>query len=160
MRIRWMSPAWLSLLMAAPASGASAPTVLTLWPGYTIGLPASHCVQVSQGPDFKVLYLRDAATPGTPVLLGIYEGHNPEEPACGKAVPKEGTANGLSVKSVRGDGGCAEFLFQDPKKPERGYLHMWFGPGAKSHPDLAEGVVASVRPAPLPVNASDLPLCK
>lgn len=150
------------LLLFAPALRAAPdPTILTIWPGYTVGLPAGHCVQVSRGPDFTVLYFRDERAPKSPILVGVYTGHNPRDPECAKSTARQWTANGLSFKSVRNAEGCAEFAVEDLKKPERGSLHMWFGPGAKDHSDLAEGVVASVHPAPLPIeHPSELPACK
>ena len=149
------------LLLAAGAPTNLPPATLTLWPGYTIGLPAGHCVELSRGPDFDVLYFRDQKSPKRPILAGVYAGHNPKELECANAKTRDWSADGLSFKSARGSEGCAEFLVQDPKKPERGFLHIWFGPAAKDNPDLAEGVVSSVRPAPLPVTRpDDLPTCK
>jgi len=135
-------------------------TTLTLWPGYTVALPAGHCVELSRGPDFDVLYFRDRSAPKGPILVGLYAGHNPKELECAKPTSRQWTANGVSFKSVRGSDGCAEFLVEDAKKPERGFLHIWFGPAARNNPPLAEGVVQSVRPAPLPVyRPDDLPGC-
>jgi hypothetical protein len=152
----------LVLLLSAPILGAAPdPTILTLWPGYTVALPAGHCVEVSRGPDFKVLYFRDQSAPKHPILVGLYAGHNPREPECGKSTARQWTANDLSFRSERGSDGCAEFAVADTKKPERGFLHIWFGPGSKDHPQVAEDLVASIRPAPLPVDhPSDLPACK
>jgi len=153
----------IALCLAAsgptPAAGP-APTTLTLWPGYTINLPAGYCVTVSMGPDFRTLYFRDPAAPKSPILVGLYAGHNPREPECDKPKVREWTAEGLAFKSVRGPDACAEFAVHDPKKWERGVLHLWFGPGAKDHPQLAEGVIASIHPAQLPVEPTDPPACK
>ncbi len=155
------SLAGILFLAASALRAAPEPTILTIWPGYTVGLPAGHCVQVSRGPDFSVLYFRDQRAPKSPILVGVYTGHNPRDPECAKSTARQWTANGLSFKSVRNADGCAEFGVEDSKKPERGFLHMWFGPGAKDHPDLGEGVVASVHPAPLPIeHPSELPPCK
>jgi hypothetical protein len=149
------------MLSVGSLSAAPQPTVLTLWPGYTVALPGDHCVEVSRGPDFKVLYFRDQSAPKHPILAGLYAGHNPREPECAEATARQWTASGLSFKSARGTEGCAEFLVQDPKNPERGFLHIWFGPGSKDHPQLAEDLVASIRPAPPPFDhPSDLPACK
>lgn len=147
---------WTGALRAAP----SAATV-TLWPGYTIELPAGHCVELSRRVDFDVIYIRDPSAPKTPVLVGVYAGHNPENLDCANATVRQSSANGLSVRSARAPDGCAEFLVQDVKTHERGFLHIWFGPAAKDHPERAENVVASVRQAPLPVYRPDnLPACK
>jgi hypothetical protein len=160
------SPRVIALALAALSLAASAtraaeiPTVLKLWPGYSIELPAGHCVQIDRGPDFDVLYFRGGATEKDPVLIGLYTGFAPREPECPKPVTKEWDANDLSFKSVRGGDGCAEFGVKDPKKPERGYLHLWYGPGAKDHAQLAEGVLASIRPIPKTDRPDDLPKCK
>jgi len=150
-----------ALIAVTLAGGAPAPTTLILWPGYTIELPANHCVSLSRGPDFDTLSFRDRSVPKAPPLAGLYAGHNPEELKCAEPTSREWDANGLHFKSVRGSDGCAEFQIEDSKQPERGFLHVWFGPGAKDHPQLAEGLVASVKPAKLPVYRSDdLPFCK
>jgi len=134
---------------------------LTLWPGYTIGLPVNYCVNLSRGPDFDTLYFRDRGAPNAPLLAGLYAGHNPAEFKCIDPTSREWDAHGLHFKSVHNSGGCSEFQVQDPKKPERGFLHIWFGPAAKDHQNLAEGLVASVRAAALPVyRPDDLPICK
>ena len=153
-------PFALLLLLAAAASAAEKPTTLKLWPGYSIELPAGHCVQLDRGPDFDVLYFRDEADPKGPILLGLYTGHNPEEPKCENGTTKEWNANGLAFLSVRGRDGCAEFAVSDPKKPERGAMHLWFGPAAKEHRSLAEAAIASIRPIPFVERPDDLPKCR
>ena len=149
------------LLFAAVLRTSPESTLLTLWPGYTIALPATYCVELSRGPDFDVLYFRDSNVPKRPILVGVYAGHNPREFECSKAATRTWSNNGLSFKSARGSEGCAEFLVRDPEKPERGVVHIWFGPRAKDQPQLAERVVESVRRSSLPVYRPDnLPACK
>jgi len=155
-----LATASLLLLCASALRGVPDSTTLTLSPGYTVGLPAGYCVERSKGPDFVVLYVRDQAAPKKPVLAGIYGGHNPRQPECANGKTRQWTANGLSFKSARGSEGCAEFLVQDGKSSERGFLHLWFGPAAKDHSQLAESLIASVHPAPMPVNPSEPPACK
>src|SRR5262249_53485212 len=129
--------------------------------GYTIARPAGHCVELSRRADFDIVDFHDQTAPKGPILVGIYAGHNPENLECSKPTTREWSANGLSFKSARGSDGCAEFLIQDPKKPERGFLHIWFGPAAKDRKDLAESVVTSIHPSSLPVyRPDDLPTCK
>ena len=112
-------------------------------------------------PKAALASVREQSAPKGPNLIGLYAGHNPEELECPKAETRQWEANGLSFKSARGSDGCAEFLVEDPKRPERGYLHLWFGPVAKDHPQAAEGVVASIHPSSLPVyRPDDLPTCK
>ena len=151
-----------ALVLLFPAAGGAAdkPTTLKLWPGYSIELPAGHCVQLDRGPDFDVLYFRDEAAPKSPILLGLYTGHNPEEPKCENGKTKEWNANGLAFLSVRGTDGCAEFAVRDPKKPERGSMHLWFGPAAKERNSLAEAAISSIRPIPFVERPDDLPKCK
>jgi hypothetical protein len=147
------------LLLATSSQPTTAPTSLALWPGYTVQLPADHCVALDRRVDFDLVYFHRSSDPKGPILLGIYSGHNPENLDCTGA-KKHWEANGLAFDSARGPGDCAEFLIQDPKKPERGFLHIWFGPAAKDHQRDAEAVVASVRMATLPVYRPDnLPLC-
>jgi len=145
----------------AGAALLAAATTLKLWPGYTIDLPPGHCVNLSRGPDFDTLSFRAIDPPSSPFLIGLYAGHNPEEPKCPKPAKKTWGDNDLSFTSVRGGDGCAEFSVRDPKTPERGFLHLWYGPAAKDHASLAEGVLSSIRPAPLPIyRPDDLPKCK
>src|SRR5262245_52082 len=151
----------LMLLLATANHPAAAATTLTLWPGYTIDLPPGYCVALDRRADFDLVYFHDRQLPKGPILVGIYSGHNPEDLECPKATNKEWRANGLSFKSARNKDGCAEFLVKDQTRQERGFLHIWFGPAAKDHQKLAEGVVASVRTAPLPVyRPDDLPTCQ
>jgi hypothetical protein len=147
----------LSASSLALAAGPASKT-LTLWPGYTIELPAGYCVDLSRRADFDLVYFRDPSR--KPVLVGIYAGHNPENLECKQPVTKkQWTANGLSLESVR-NAECTELLIQDPKKPDRGFLHIWFGPDGQEHRDRAEGVISSIRPSSLPVyRPDDLPKC-
>ena len=157
------------LLMAAAApmvlSGALAAEEktrpLVVWPGYLLELPADHCVRTQNGPDFHVLYVCDRRAPKT-ILAGVYCGFAPDfAPACKNPAKRTWTANGLSFKSVRGAEGCAEFLVQDPSDARRGSLDIWFGPEARDHPNLAEALIASVRPAQLPLgDVPDPPACE
>ena len=149
------------LLLASPISAATAPPTVVLWPGYRVVLPAEHCIDLSRRVDFDLIYFHGVGDPDGPILVGIYAGHNPENLDCPKGDTKEWIANGLRFKSVRSNEGCAEFLIDDPATPERGYLHIWFGPAAKNDPKAAEAVISSVQPVPLPVyRPDDLPFCK
>jgi hypothetical protein len=81
------------------------------------------------------------------------------EPDCAKPAKRSWTSRGLAFESVRDNGSCAEFLVHDPKKSDRGFLHVWYGPDAKEHPRLAEGLVESIRPAPPGSESSESPAC-
>lgn len=146
------------LSLASSLATAAPPTPLVVWPGYALDLPSGYCVELRRGPDFAVRYVRSA--PNSPVLAGIYAGHAPNfEPDCAKATKRSWTSNGLSIKSVRHGGECAEFLVSDPKKQERGFLHIWFGPDAKDHSQLAQRLVDSIRPAPSGSDSPEPPPC-
>lgn len=140
---------------------ADKPQAFVLWPGYVVELPAGHCVTRQNGPDFHVLYVKDRQSPKHAILAGIYCGFAPGfHPDCVKPASRAWKANGLSFQSVRSADGCAEFLVQDPANTQRGSLHVWFGPGAKEHAALAEALVASIRPAPLPLkDPTEPPAC-
>ena len=152
----------LVLTLAASLSGASHfPTSVLVWPGYLLDLPAGYCADLSKGPDFDVLSIRQAGAADTQALAGIYAGFAPNfKPNCTKASTREWKSNGLSFKSVRGADYCAHFLVHDPTNSERGILHIWFGPAAKDHFQVAENLVASLRPATMPVkDATNPPPC-
>jgi hypothetical protein len=151
--------ALLSLLACALPAAAAAPEALLIWPGYRLELPPGYCVGLSKGADFDVYTVRSAS--GAPVLASIYAGYAPNfQPDCEKPTKRSWNANGLSFDSVRGADGCAEFLVHDATNSERGQLHIWFGPAAKEHAQLAERLVESVRPARMPVNdATEPPQC-
>lgn len=153
----------LAALLLAPALVAAAGPAkpLVIWPGYVLELPAEHCVDLSKGPDFDVLYVRARRSSRDEPLAGVYAGFAPSfEPECAKPTRRSWNANGLSFESVRGSEGCAEFLVQDPTNRDRGKLHIWFGPAAKDHSQLAERLVASIRPAAMPVkDVTEPPQC-
>jgi len=159
-KVAQVSAAALLVWLALPSLAAAAPHPLLIWPGYLIELPPGYCVGLSKGADFDVYSVRSASE--APVLAGVYAGYAPSfQPDCEKPTSRTWTANGLSFESVRGTGGCAEFLVRDSTNTERGLLHIWFGPAAKDHPQLAERLVASVRPARMPVkDVTDPPQCK
>jgi hypothetical protein len=150
-----------ALLLPAGLAAAPPPKPLVIWPGYVFELPPDHCIDLSKGPDFDLLYVRARRSSREAVLTGIYAGFAPSfEPECGKPTRRSWKANGLSFESVRGAEGCAEFLVEDPTNRDRGKLHLWFGPAAKNHPQLAERLLGSIRPAAMPVkDVSDLPQC-
>lgn len=158
------SPVGIAALLLLPAvvvAAAGPAKPLVIWPGYILALPPEHCVELSKGPDFDVLYVRARQASKDAILAGVYAGFAPSfEPECVKPTRRSWNANGLSFESVRGGDGCAEFLVQDPTKRDRGQLHIWFGPAAKEHPQLAERLVGSIRPAPMPVkDVTELPQC-
>jgi len=160
MLIRSLSLAVLVFLPANSNPAASAPQALIIWPGYTFEMPAGFCVRQENGPDFHVLYVQDK-TPKHVNLVGIYAGHAPNfEPDCVDPSDRTSTVQGLTVRAVRGKDSCADFLIEDPKNDQRGSLDVWFCPGAKQHPAEAEALVASIRPAAMPFEASDLPPCE
>ena len=155
------SSALAMLLLAAASQPAAGAATLTLWPGYTIELPRGYCVVLERRADFDLVYFHDRHAPKGPVLVGIYAGHNPEDLECPKAAKRQWNANNLNFKSARNAAGCAEFLVQDLNTAERGFLHLWFGPAAKDHQDLARAVIASVHASSLPVyRPDDLPTCE
>lgn len=160
LRALLLALAGLSVFTGDLAS-ADKPKGLVIWPGYVVDLPANHCVTRQNGPDFHVLYLKDRQSPKHVILVGIYCGFAPGfHPDCVKPASRTWKANGLSFQSVRSADGCAEFLVQDPANTQRGFLHLWFGPGAKEHAAMAEALVASIRPAPLPLkDVVDPPAC-
>ena len=151
--------AWSMLAAASAFAADPGPKTLTLWPGYTIELPAGYCVDLSRRADFDLVYFRDPAK--KPVLVGIYAGHNPERLDCAQPVTsRKWTANGFAYESARNPEGCEEFQISDPAKPERGYLHIWYGPDGKQNGKRAKAVIDSIRPSSLPVyRPDDLPLC-
>ncbi len=155
-----LAVALVGLLPAARVRAAN-PTPVVIWPGYILELPPEYCVATQKGPDFDVLYVRERKLSPSGILVGIYCGFAPKfKPGCAKPAKKGWNAGGLSFRSVRGEEGCAEFLVQDPASSQRGSLHVWFGPGAKKHAALAEALIASIRPAPMPLkNPSVLPKC-
>jgi hypothetical protein len=153
---------WIVAIAASSApviAAGPSPKTLTLWPGYTIELPAGYCVDLSRRADFDLVYFRDPSK--KPVLVGIYAGHNPERLDCAPPVTKkEWTANGFAFESARNGRVCEEFQIRDPARPERGYLHIWYGPDGREHSARARSVIDSIRAAPLPVyRPDDLPLC-
>jgi len=160
---RALSAAVVALLtLALPTSAAVVrPTLVALWPGYQIELPGGYCAQLSKGPDFDVLHVRERGAAEESVLAGIYAGYAPDfAPECAKPTTRTWTSNKLRFKSVRGADACAEFLVEDPTNSERGKLHVWFGPAAKDHPQLAENLVSSIGPAALPMaDATNPPRC-
>lgn len=162
MRFRTVSLA-IALVSLLPAARVRAgnPTPVVVWPGYILELPPEYCVATQHGPDFRVLYVRERRLSPSGILVGIYCGFAPDfDPKCAKPVKKSWNAGGLSYKSVRGEEGCAEILVQDPANSHRGSLHIWFGPGARKHAPLAEALLASIRPAPMPLtNPAKLPEC-
>jgi len=148
--------ALLFLLAFSPPMAAAPPSPLLIWPGYLLELPPGYCVGLSKGADFDVYSVRSASE--APVLAGVYAGYAPSfHPDCEKPTSRTWNANGLSFESVRGTGGCAEFLVHDATNTERGFLHIWFGPAAQDHPQLAERLIASVHPARMPVKDSAEP---
>ena len=149
------------LTLSSPSIAAVHPTLVALWPGYQIELPGGYCAKLSKGPDFDVLYVRERGAAEDAVLAGIYAGYAPSfEPDCVKPTTRTWVANKLRFKSVRGADACGEFLVEDPTNSERGKLHVWFGPAAKDHPQLAENLVSSIRPAAMPVaDATNPPRC-
>ena len=149
-----------ALLLTMAAQVLLAPVLLcaaksdsmVVWPGYILELPPNHCFTTDNGPDFHVLYLRDRQSSQHVILAGIYAGFAPNfRPECAKPATRKWSANNLSFQSVRSADGCAEFLVNDPANTQRGYLHIWFGPGAKEHSQMAEALIASIRPAPMPL---------
>jgi hypothetical protein len=125
------------LLLTSALLSADKPKSLIVWPGYILDLPPNHCVEMSNGPDFHVLYLHDQQSPKHVILTGVCAGFAPNfEPDCAKPAKRTWTANGLTFESVRSADGCAEFLIHDAAKSDRGYLHVWFGP---SEGTLADG---------------------
>lgn len=162
MRFRSVLVSIVAVLLSTVLASAEKPRSLVVWPGYMFELPPSHCIETRNGPDFHVLYLRDRQSSTHIILAGIYLGFAPSfNPDCAKPVTKTWSAHGLSFKSVRADGPCAEVLVQDPAHTERGYLHLWLGPGAREHMQSAESLIASIRPAPLPLkDVPDTPACK
>jgi hypothetical protein len=159
--LRFLSATIAALFAVAPMSAAAHRTLVTVWPGYTLELPSGYCAQLSKGPDFDVLYVRERGTPEDNVLAGIYAGYAPKfDPDCAKPTTRTWISNRLKLKSVRGPDSCAELLIEDPTNSERGKLHIWFGPAAKHHRQLAEDLVSSVRPAVMPVaDATNVPPC-
>jgi hypothetical protein len=149
------------LAPAHPSRGAEARTPLVVWPGYTLELPAGYCADLSKGPDFDVLYVRQSGGATAEVLAGIYAGFAADfQPDCVRPSTRTSRSNGLRVRAVRGADSCAEFLIDDPTSTGRGLLHIWFGPAARDHDQLAENLVSSVRPAHLPVaDATQPPAC-
>ena len=146
-----------ALLALAPLSAARCDSMV-VWPGYILDLPPNYCVSTDHGPDFRVLYLRDRQSSQHVILAGIYAGLAPDfRPDCTKPATRDWRANDLSFRSVRSSDGCAEFLVNDPASSQRGYLHVWFGPGAKAHPAMAEALIASIRPAPMPLESAPEP---
>ena len=162
MRFRSLPVSIAAVLLSTVLVSAEKPKSLVVWPGYVFDVPPNHCIETRNGPDFHVLYVRDQQSSTHVILAGIYLGFAPSfKPDCAKPVAKSWRANSLSFKSVRGDGQCAEVLVEDPAKTERGYLHLWFGPGAKEHAPMAESLIASIRPAPMPLkDVPDPPACK
>jgi hypothetical protein len=150
---------WLFLVVASPVAAASPPTLAVNWQGYSLEAPAGYCVESRRGPDFMTRYLRLGGAKG-PVLVGVYTGHAPSfEPDCAQPVKRTWTQNGLSFQSVRGADHCAEFLVSDPHDRDRGFLHLWLGPDAKDHSELAERLVDSIRPAPKDAESSEPAAC-
>ena len=151
----------LLALASSPSSAADRPTLVALWPGYQIELPGGYCAHLSKGPDIDVLYVRERGAAEESVLAGIYAGYAPSfEPDCAKPTTRTWVSNKLRFKAVRGADACAEFLVEDPTNSERGKLHVWFGPAAKDHSQLAENLVSSIRPAAMPVaDATNPPRC-
>lgn len=162
MRFRSLLVSIAAILLSTVLVSAEKPKSLVVWPGYILDVPLNHCVEQRNGPDFHVLYVRDQQSSTHAILAGIYLGFAPDfKPDCAKPATKTWSASGLSFKSVRGAGQCAEVLVQDPANTQRGYLHLWFGPGAKEHAQLAESLITSIRPAPLPLkDVPDPPACK
>ena len=150
-----------ALLLAAALGATEHPTSVAVWPGYMVELPAGHCAELTKGPDFDVMRVRDRRAAADAFLVGIYAGFAPNfEPECARPTKRKWTSNRLAFESVRGLGGCAELLVRDPTNSERGVLHIWYGPGARSHGQLAERLVASIRPAPMPMkDATNPPPC-
>ena len=161
MLLRTLSLAVLAFLLPSSSNpAATTPQALIIWPGYTFEMPDGFCVRQKNGPDFHVLYVQDK-TPEHVNLVGIYAGHAPSfEPDCVDPSDHTSTVHGLTVRAVRGKDSCADFLIADPKNAQRGSLDVWFCPGAKQHPAEAEALVASIRPAAMPFEASDLPPCE
>jgi hypothetical protein len=151
----------LGVIVAFGTTGdVAGQAAFTVWPGYDLQLPAGYCAKVQKGPDFDVFYVHERS-PNAPQLLAFYAGYAPNfEPECAKPSTREWTARTLSFKSVRGSDGCAEFLVHDPTNAERGFLHIWFGPGATDHPQIAESFLGTIRPARMPVkDGSNPPSC-
>jgi hypothetical protein len=159
--LRTTLAALLFFPFAAALVAAPAPKSLTIWPGYVLELPPGYCADLSKGPDFDVLYVWERGTSKDQVLAGIYAGFAPNfEPKCAKPTTRTWNADGLSYKSVQGTNGCSEFLVQDPTNRERGFLHVWYGPAAKDHAQLADRLVESIHPAHMPVpDATNPPPC-
>ena len=109
------------ILCAGALRAAPSPTTLTLWPGYIIELPAGHCVELSRGPDFDVLYFRDQGAPNAPILAGIYAGHNAKELECAKATARQWNANGLAFKSVRASDGVPSSSSETARRHREGF---------------------------------------
>jgi hypothetical protein len=148
------------LVCHGPIGAQAAPAPLAVvWQHFGLSLPAGYCVQYQQGPDFVVRYLRAGDSKG-PILAGIYTGYAPSfSPDCKPATRRTSTTKGLKLESVEGSDSCAEFLVSDPASRDRGFLHLWFGPDAKSHPGLAHALVDSISPAPLDAASSEGPAC-
>jgi hypothetical protein len=150
---------WLFLVVTGPVAAAPPPPLVVAWQGYSLEAPAGYCVESRRGPDFITRYLRLGGSKG-PVLVGVYTGHAPSfQPECAQPTQRAWTRNGLSFQSVRGADRCAEFLVSDPNNGDRGFLHLWFGPDAKDHSELAERLVDSIRPAPKDARSSEPAAC-
>lgn len=147
------------LWLVCTSSGAASSSVAVVWQHFALSLPAGYCVSYQQGPDFVVRYLRAGDSKG-PILAGVYTGHAPNfSPECKSASKRTWTSKSLKLEAVEGSDACAEFLVSDPKNQDRGFLHLWFGPDAKSHSDLAHSLVDSIAPASMSSNNVDGPSC-
>lgn len=157
-RIRLVLNAACACLVATGAQAAPT-SVPVVWQHFALSVPAGYCVDHQQGPDFVVRYIRSGDSKG-PILAGVYTGHAPNfSPDCKSASKRHSIRKSLKFDSVEGSDSCAEYLVSDPKNEDRGFLHLWFGPDAKTHSDIAHSVVDSIAPAAMTADNVEGPTC-
>ena len=148
-----------ALLLAGVSASPSTSQIITVWPGYTLQVPAGYCVDVDNGPDFDVFFVRESAG-DRHQLVGVYAGYAPSfQPDDSNPDTRHWNKSAVAFTSGRGEFAPIEYLVHDPSNSARGYLHIWFGPAVAAHPELEQRFIASIRPSPLPVVPSDPPRC-